>query len=96
MREAVFILLVIFTLLALTAFRYRRGIIGAWRVWQSFKEMKGSAPIAEQRIETTQKQSKLVRCLRCGTWVPEGRAIRIRTGLAYCSNECVESKVAKA
>ena len=96
MREAVFILLVIFALLALTAFRYRRGIIGAWRVWQTFKGLRGAPPIVNQQIEQPEKESKLVRCSRCGTWVPEARSIRMRGGIAYCSNECVESKAAKA
>ncbi len=33
---------------------------------------------------------KLVRCVRCGTWIPAGRAVSVRGNSVYCSNECVE------
>ncbi|HEV8371297.1 MAG TPA: hypothetical protein VGQ39_25355 [Pyrinomonadaceae bacterium] len=40
-------------------------------------------------------ENKLVRCAACETWVPEERALNLRSGLAtYCSPECLEKKSA--
>jgi hypothetical protein len=37
--------------------------------------------------------SKLVRCVACGTWVPADRSIGTGAGGAvYCSRECLEKK----
>ena len=34
---------------------------------------------------------KLVRCVGCGTWIPNERAIGTRGGgMVYCSPECIE------
>ena len=47
----------------------------------------------EQRIPS---RNKLVRCDRCGTWIPADRAMRIGSGLAtYCSAECMAEKPRK-
>jgi epoxyqueuosine reductase QueG len=47
----------------------------------------------EQR---TPSRNKLVRCDRCGTWVPADRAINLNSGLAtYCSAECMAQKQRK-
>ncbi|MEN3328575.1 MAG: hypothetical protein V7638_3382 [Acidobacteriota bacterium] len=46
--------------------------------------------------QKTPSRNKLVRCDRCGTWVPADRAIRLGSGLAtYCSAECMEQKQRK-
>ena len=37
---------------------------------------------------------KLVKCVSCGTWVPAGRAVGIKTNLAYCSTDCLEKSAA--
>jgi len=35
-------------------------------------------------------RNKLVRCDRCGTWVPAERALNLNSGLAtFCSPECM-------
>jgi hypothetical protein len=47
----------------------------------------------EQR---TLSRNKLVRCDRCGTWVPADRAMKLNAGLAtYCSAECMTEKQRK-
>ena len=44
----------------------------------------------EQR---TPSRNKLVRCDRCGTWIPADRAMKLNSGLAtYCSAECLAQK----
>ena len=47
----------------------------------------------EQR---TPSRNKLVRCDRCGTWIPADRAMKLNSGLAtYCSAECLAEKQRK-
>lgn len=44
---------------------------------------------AESR-ENTPSKNKLVRCERCGTWIPAERAMKPSSGLAtFCSPECM-------
>ena len=39
--------------------------------------------------------NKLVRCERCGTWVPADRALKLKSGLAtFCSTECMAKEPA--
>ena len=46
----------------------------------------GSAKPSATRIDT-----KLVKCVSCGTWVPADRAIGFKAGSSiYCSRECTE------
>ncbi len=33
---------------------------------------------------------KLVKCTSCGTWIPAGRAVGVKTNLTFCSTECLE------
>ena len=37
---------------------------------------------------------KLVKCVGCGTWVPAGRAVGVKSSLAYCSTDCLEKSAA--
>ena len=47
----------------------------------------------EQR---TPSRNKLVRCDRCGTWIPADRAMKLNSGLAtICSAECMAQKQRK-
>ncbi|HEX8745909.1 MAG TPA: hypothetical protein VF717_01850 [Pyrinomonadaceae bacterium] len=49
----------------------------------------GSAPVA---AATQSEPDKLVRCASCGTWIPSGRALRLRAkSPVYCSTNCLES-----
>ena len=41
----------------------------------------------------TPSRNKLVRCDRCGTWIPAERALSLNSGLAnFCSTECMEKE----
>ena len=43
--------------------------------------------------EKTPSRNKLVRCDRCGTWIPADRAMKLNSGMAtYCSAECMAKK----
>ena len=47
--------------------------------------------------QKTPSRNKLVRCDRCGTWIPANRAMNLGSGLAtYCSAECMAQKQRKA
>jgi hypothetical protein len=38
----------------------------------------------------TSSRNKLVRCERCGIWIPADRALKLDSGLAtFCSPECM-------
>jgi len=46
--------------------------------------------------QKTPSRNKLVRCDRCGTWIPADRSIKLGSGLAtYCSAECLAEKQRK-
>ena len=45
--------------------------------------------------QRTTSTNKLVRCERCGTWVPADRALNLNSGLAtFCSPECMAKEPA--
>lgn len=93
MKEALIILLFIAALLALSAFRYRKQIktiLGVWRMLSAARSGLGERQVAGTRRA---ESGKLVHCSKCGTWVPEDRAIRVPPNLYYCSKECVETFV---
>src|SRR5215510_14162926 len=45
--------------------------------------------------QKTPSRNKLIRCDRCGTWIPADRALSLKPGLAnFCSTECMEKEPA--
>lgn len=93
MKEAFFILLVIAVILALTAIRYRRQIAAMLHIWRSLKSMKQQMKDKNVKPEDQIPAGPLVNCAKCGTWVPEQRAIKLRGGTYYCSSSCLETAV---
>ena len=94
MREALVILAVMAIIAILTAIRYRRQIAGMIQLWRTLKSVRRQ--IKEGTGSRTQENAPavggpLVNCARCGTWVPQSRAIILRGGIIYCSTNCVES-----
>ena len=93
MKEALVILAVIGLLFILTAVRYRRQIGAGIQIWRSMTAMRDQ--ISQQNAKTAEltpvNSGKLVNCSKCGTWVPEERAIKLRGGAFFCSTGCVES-----
>ena len=89
MREAIFILLVVLGLFALTVFRYRKqiaGVIGFARMLKETKENLGHG--SGQIRGNAEKSIPLVNCSKCGVWVPQNKA-RKMGDIFYCSDECV-------
>lgn len=92
MREAIFILLIVFGLFALTALRYRKqiaGMIGFARMLKDAKENLGQG--AGQIRGRTEKSVPLVNCSKCGVWVPQSKARKVGE-MFYCSDECVRTQ----
>ena len=93
MREAFFILFVIAILVGLTAIRYRKQIVTMMHIWRSLKSMREQTK--QVRPEKAEQLGPLVNCAKCGTWVPEQRAIKFPGGIFYCSSNCLETAAKK-
>jgi hypothetical protein len=94
MREAFVILLVLLVLLALTAFKYRRQIGTVVGIGRMIRDAAaGGANRREPRIEQPVESGKLVSCTKCGTWVPENRAIKFGGGTFFCTDKCLQSAI---
>lgn len=101
MREALFIFAVILVLAALTAFRYRKQIIGMIELARTLKKVGGALsggnagaprmPVSNDKGASG--DTALVNCSTCGVWTPQTRARMIK-GRFYCSDECFMARVA--
>ncbi len=88
MREAFFILLVVFVLLALTAIRYRKQIAGMIGLARMLKQAKRSATESSKAFPANpEKSTQLVNCSKCDIWVPQKKAVKFREGF-ICSDVC--------
>jgi hypothetical protein len=79
------------------AMRYRRQIQMAIYVWRMFRKMRQAGKTEEKQIETQEntKDVPLIRCVKCGTWISKNKALSLRSGIYYCSTNCLE-KIAEA
>jgi len=84
MREALFILLVVGLLAALTAVRYRKQIAGMIGLARALKEAKADA-VQNERVSGEKPSVQLVNCAKCGIWVPQNKATP-RQQNYYCAN----------
>jgi hypothetical protein len=92
MRETLFILLVVFGLLAWTAFRYRKQIAGMIGFAKMLREAKdGLIQGSNQGGKQTEKAMPLVNCIKCGIWVPQTKARKVGD-LFFCSDVCLSQK----
>ena len=92
MKEALFILLFVGLLLAFTAYKYRKQLKAAREFWRMAKEMRRVTSQMRKEVEEPKAAApgKLVNCSKCGTWVPEDRAIRLGRASIFCSAKCLE------
>lgn len=72
--------------------RYRRQIQTAMYVWRMFRKMRQAGKTEEKQIETKEnsKDVSLIRCGKCGTWIPKNKALSLRSGIYFCSTNCLE------
>lgn len=74
------------------AMRYRRQIQMALYVWRMFRKMRQAGKTDEKQIETKENTNDvpLIRCAKCGTWIAKNKALSLRSGVYYCSTNCLE------
>jgi ribosomal protein S26 len=50
---------------------------------------------SEKQIENTVSSSdvQLVRCSKCGSWIPQNTALKLSKNNFYCSSKCLETAV---
>jgi hypothetical protein len=89
------ILLLLLIPIVLIAARYRQQLLMGWQVWRMYKRMKqGTQPPQKQvRQRASDKSEQLIRCERCGTWVSQTEALKLRGKTTYCSAKCMERAV---
>jgi hypothetical protein len=87
------ILLVIVVVAILIISRYRKQIQMALYVFKMFRKMRQISKNEEKQINPTIEpiQSALVNCAKCGTWIPQNKALKLRSGVFYCSKNCLET-----
>ncbi|HXH69718.1 MAG TPA: hypothetical protein VNI60_05150 [Pyrinomonadaceae bacterium] len=75
--------------------RYRRQIQTGIYVWQTFRKMRQANKPAKSQIEKQKNigDVALVKCAKCGTWMPQTNAFNPRSRAYYCSAICMESAV---
>ena len=88
------IILALIVLLAVfIASRYRKQIQMALYVFRMFRKMRQMSKTEEKQINATANstETNLVNCAKCGTWIPQNKALKLRSGVFYCSSNCLEA-----
>ncbi len=92
MREALFILVILVVLAALTAIRYRKQIAGMIGLARMLKEARQSIGQRSDAFPAEKPKSiPLVNCSKCGVWIPQNKAIKVGE-VFYCSNHVAEAR----
>src|SRR6185369_9929125 len=77
--------------------RYRRQIQTALYFYKMFKKMRqmNKTGPQEKQIENTNDSEdvQLVRCAKCGSWIPQTTALKFSKNTFYCSSKCIETAV---
>jgi hypothetical protein len=90
------LLLILLIPVVFVAVRYRRQLLMGWQMYQMYRRMKlAGKPPAEKRIQekSGDKSVPLIRCERCGSWVSQTEALKLRSNTFYCSANCMERAV---
>ena len=98
MIKILIFLLFMLALLAVVATRFRRQITMGIQIFKMFRKMRaGNASPGEKQISKREDLSNvpLVKCVKCGTWVPQTKAMNLGGNTYYCSAVCVEKAEAR-
>ena len=89
------ILGLILVVIVLIATRYRQQIKMVIYVWRMFRKMHQATKSPEKQLQKQENEtdSELIRCAKCGTWVQRNKALKLRSGVNFCSTVCLESAV---
>jgi len=94
MREALIILIVLFIVIVLTAYKYRRQIGKVISVGKMIRDAAaGNAGRRESIAEEPLNSGKLVSCTKCATWVPEAKAIKFGGNTFFCTDACLQRSI---
>ncbi len=87
------ILGLILLVIILIASRYRKQIQMGLYVFRMFRKMRQMNKAEEKQISPKAETSDttLINCAKCGTWIPQNKAIKLRSGVFYCSANCLET-----
>ncbi len=79
-------------LAAIIGARYRQQIKMAIYVWRMFSKMRRASSAGEKQIDKQEnpKDAALVRCAKCGVWIPQNKSLSLRSGSLFCSTACLE------
>ena len=99
MTKFLVILFLLIVVLGMVALRFRKQIqmaLYVFRMFRTMRKMNKSEP-QEKQIEKTETAPdiQLVKCARCGTWIPQTKALNLRSKTFYCSTNCMEKSVVK-
>ncbi|MGI8639505.1 MAG: hypothetical protein ACR2MG_06070 [Pyrinomonadaceae bacterium] len=97
MTKLLILLILLLVVASMIALRYRRQIQTALYVWRMFRKMRQMDKPQEKQIEKKEnaKDVQLIRCAKCGTWIPQKNALNLRSKAFYCSTNCMENAVAR-
>ncbi len=89
------ILSLLFILWTFIAIRYRNQIQTAVYIFKMFRKMRVAGKPPEKQIERQKnlRDVSLVKCAKCGTWIPQKNALNLRSKISYCSATCMEKAV---
>ncbi|HVE56205.1 MAG TPA: hypothetical protein VNB22_05205 [Pyrinomonadaceae bacterium] len=77
--------------------RFRRQIQTAIYVFKMFRKMRqmSKSETPEKQIETNNNSNdvQLVRCAKCGSWIPQATSLKLSKNTFYCSSKCMEAAV---
>jgi len=77
--------------------RFRRQIQTAIYVFRMFRKMRqmSKPETPEKQIEPNNNSSdvQLVRCAKCGSWIPQATSLKLSKNTYYCSSKCMEAAV---
>lgn len=85
-------------LLIFIAVKFRRHIqtgIYVLKMFRKMRQMSQKPEKPEKQIETANGASdvQLVRCTKCGSWIPQNTALKLSKNTFYCSSKCLEAAV---
>lgn len=89
------ILFLLFLLVAIVAWQYRRQLMTAWFMYQTFRKMrKRMKPPNEKQVEpkTRSGDTELVRCPKCQKWMAKEDGVKLKSDY-FCSLACLEESV---
>ncbi|HEY0461698.1 MAG TPA: hypothetical protein VGC97_21355 [Pyrinomonadaceae bacterium] len=80
------------------ATRYRRHIqtgIYMFKMLRKMRQMNKPEKVQEKQIENASVSTdvQLVRCAKCGSWIPQNTAMKLSRNNFYCSSKCLENAV---